>query len=172
MELVSVAQEFGKTDEENTLANFLERVALVADIDDAELDENKVTLMTLHSSKGLEFPVVFLVGMEEGIFPHTRTLMNEDEVEEERRLCYVGITRAEKKLFVSNTKMRNIYGHTVTYPPSRFLKGIFAACYNFPSLISPQSCYQAVRVCAAHSSFASLSFRSPRVTDSDLLMPL
>ena len=80
--------------------------------------------MTLHSSKGLEFPVVFLVGMEEGLFPHARTLMDETEIEEERRLCYVGITRAKEKLFLSSTKMRTIYGNTVTYPPSRFLQEI------------------------------------------------
>ncbi len=83
-------------------------MALVSDIDDAELGEDAITLMTLHSSKGLEFPIVFLAGMEEGIFPHARHLMNEEEVEEERRLCYVGITRAEKQLFLSNAKMRTI----------------------------------------------------------------
>ena len=99
-------------------------MALVSDIDDAELGEDAITLMTLHSSKGLEFPIVFLAGMEEGIFPHARTLMNEEEVEEERRLCYVGITRAEKQLFLSNAKMRTIYGHTVSYPPSRFLQEV------------------------------------------------
>lgn len=124
MELMSVGQEFAKTEEENNLENFLGHVALVSDIDDAELGEEAITLMTLHSSKGLEFPVVFLAGMEEGIFPHARTLMDEEEVEEERRLCYVGITRAEKQLFLSNAKMRTIYGHTVSYPPSRFLQEV------------------------------------------------
>lgn len=123
-ELISVAQEFAKSEEENNLENFLAHVALVSDIDDAELGEDAITLMTLHSSKGLEFPVVFLVGMEEGLFPHARTLMDETEVEEERRLCYVGITRAKEKLFLSSTKMRTIYGNTVTYPPSRFLQEI------------------------------------------------
>ena len=124
MELMSVGQEFAKTEEDNNLENFLGHVALVSDIDDAELGEDAITLMTLHSSKGLEFPIVFLAGMEEGIFPHARTLMNEEEVEEERRLCYVGITRAEKQLFLSNAKMRTIYGHTVSYPPSRFLQEV------------------------------------------------
>ena len=95
-ELQSVAQDFlSEEDNEHTLTDFLEHVALVSDIDDAKLDDDKITLMTLHSAKGLEFPVVFLVGMEEGLFPHARTLMNEEEIEEERRLCYVGITRAE-----------------------------------------------------------------------------
>lgn len=122
-ELISVAQEFAAS-EENNLENFLAHVALVSDIDDTELGEDAITLMTLHSSKGLEFPVVFLVGMEEGLFPHARTLMDETEIEEERRLCYVGITRAKEKLFLSSTKMRTIYGNTVTYPPSRFLQEI------------------------------------------------
>ena len=123
-ELISVAQEFAASEEENNLENFLVHVALVSDIDDTELGEDAITLMTLHSSKGLEFPVVFLVGMEEGLFPHARTLMDETEIEEERRLCYVGITRAKEKLFLSSTKMRTIYGNTVTYPPSRFLQEI------------------------------------------------
>lgn len=123
-ELISVAQEFAESEEENNLENFLAHVALVSDIDDTELGEDAITLMTLHSSKGLEFPVVFLVGMEEGLFPHARTLMDETEIEEERRLCYVGITRAKEKLFLSSTKMRTIYGNTVTYPPSRFLQEI------------------------------------------------
>lgn len=124
MELLSVAEDFVKSGEEDTLENFLGRVALVSDIDDAELGEEALTLMTLHSAKGLEFPVVFLVGMEEGIFPHARTLMDEEEVEEERRLCYVGITRAERHLFMSNARMRTIFGHTVSYPPSRFLQEV------------------------------------------------
>ena len=123
-ELISVAQEFAASEEENNLENFLAHVALVSDIDDTELGEDAITLMTLHSSKGLEFPVVFLVGMEEGLFPHARTLMDETEIEEERRLCYVGITRAKEKLFLSSAKMRTIYGNTVTYPPSRFLQEI------------------------------------------------
>ncbi len=124
-EFLSVAEDFidkaERNGEEATLENFLSEVALVADIDDAALGEDAVTLMTLHSAKGLEFPTVFLVGMEEGIFPHARTLLEENEIEEERRLCYVGITRAEKHLFLSNAKMRMIYGRTLSYPPSRFL---------------------------------------------------
>ena len=125
-EFLSVAEDFiaksERNGEEASLENFLSEVALVADIDDAALGEDAVTLMTLHSAKGLEFPTVFLVGMEEGIFPHARTLLEENEIEEERRLCYVGITRAEKHLFLSNAKMRMIYGRTLSYPPSRFLQ--------------------------------------------------
>jgi DNA helicase-2/ATP-dependent DNA helicase PcrA len=124
MELLSVAEDFAKGEEEDTLENFLGRVALVSDIDDAELGEDAITLMTLHSAKGLEFPVVFLVGMEEGIFPHARTLMDDEEIEEERRLCYVGITRAERTLFLSHARMRTVFGHTVSYPPSRFLREV------------------------------------------------
>ena len=127
-EMLSVTEEFAvkceRNGEEPTLENFLADVALVADIDDAELGEEAVTLMTLHSAKGLEFPDVFLVGMEEGIFPHSRTLMNENEIEEERRLCYVGITRAEKHLFLSNARTRTIYGRTQYYTPSRFLQEV------------------------------------------------
>lgn len=123
-ELLSVAEDFAKSGEEDTLENFLAHVALVSDIDSAELGEQAITLMTLHSAKGLEFPVVFLVGMEEGIFPHARTLLDEEEIEEERRLCYVGITRAEKHLYISNARMRMMFGHTVSYPPSRFLDEI------------------------------------------------
>ncbi len=127
-ELVSVAEDFAakceRSGDEPTLENFLADVALVADIDDADLDEDKITLMTLHSAKGLEFPTVFLVGMEEGIFPHSRTLMDESEIEEERRLCYVGITRAERHLFLSNARMRTIYGRSQYYPASRFLQEV------------------------------------------------
>ena len=129
-ELLSVAEDFAKMDEEDTLENFLAHVALVSDIDVAD-QENKdkkaedcLTLMTLHSAKGLEFPIVFLAGMEEGLFPHARTLMDEEEIEEERRICYVGITRAERRLFLSRARMRTVFGRTVAYPPSRFLREI------------------------------------------------
>ncbi|QDR81404.1 DNA helicase PcrA [Sporomusa termitida] len=123
-ELKSDAKKFAENEEDNTLENFLSHVALLTDTDKAETGDDKVTLMTLHSAKGLEFPTVFLAGLEEGIFPHVRTLMNEQEVEEERRLCYVGITRAERKLFVSNARQRMIYGNSVCYAPSRFLDEI------------------------------------------------
>lgn len=129
-EMLSVTEDFAvkceRNGEEPTLENFLADVALVADIDDAELGEDAVTLMTLHSAKGLEFPNVFLVGMDEGIFPHSRTLMNDNEIEieEERRLCYVGITRAEKHLFLSNARMRIVYGRPQVYKPSRFLQEV------------------------------------------------
>ena len=92
--------------------------------------DNKITLMTMHASKGLEFPVVFIVGFEEGLFPHSRTLINPSEIEEERRLCYVAITRAKEKLIITFTKYRNIFGSTESNLPSRFLGEIPA---NFAS---------------------------------------
>ncbi|MBP2628450.1 MAG: ATP-dependent helicase PcrA [Firmicutes bacterium] len=123
-EFLSVAKDFASGELEETLENFLGQVALVADIDNAKMTESRVTLMTLHSAKGLEFPVVFMSGMEEGLFPHSRTLMNESEVEEERRICYVGITRARRKLYMTNARMRTIYGRTQMFPLSRFLDEI------------------------------------------------
>ena len=123
-EFVGVARDFMKSEEEPTLENFLNQVSLVSDIDHAELEEDRVTLMTLHSAKGLEFPTVFLAGMEEGIFPHSRTLLDSAQLEEERRTCYVGITRAERKLYLTYAGMRNLYGHTNMNPPSRFLEEI------------------------------------------------
>jgi len=116
-ELVGSAREFTVLDE------FLEQVSLVSDTD--ELDaEDQVVLMTLHSAKGLEFPAVFIVGAEEGIFPHTRALTEPDEMEEERRLAYVGITRAMRRLFISHAWSRMLYGSTQYNPPSRFLAEI------------------------------------------------
>ncbi len=123
-EIKGVAKDFAGREMEQTLENFLSHVALVSDVDTAETDAGKVTLMTLHTAKGLEFPIVFLAGMEEGLFPHSRTLSDETEVEEERRICYVGITRARRKLYLTNAKMRTIFGKTVVYPPSRFLREV------------------------------------------------
>lgn len=123
-ELLSVAKEFEKSEEEPTLENFLSHVSLVSDIDNADIEDDRVTLMTLHAAKGLEFPVVFMAGMEEGLFPHSRTLMDESQIEEERRTCYVGITRAEKKLYLTNAKNRMYFGRAVSYEPSRFIDEI------------------------------------------------
>jgi DNA helicase-2/ATP-dependent DNA helicase PcrA len=116
-ELIGSAREFTRVDE------FLEQVSLVADTDDLD-DDNRVVLMTLHSAKGLEFPYVFLVGMEEGIFPHVRAQSDPDEMEEERRLAYVGITRARQKLHVSHAWSRSLFGSTQYNPSSRFLDEI------------------------------------------------
>ncbi len=124
-EFVGVAKEFIRTtDETPDLENFLNHISLISDIDNTTLDEDSVTLMTLHSAKGLEFPVVFMAGMEEGVFPHSRTLMEPAELAEERRACYVGITRAQKKLYLTYARQRMLYGHTNMNPPSRFLNEI------------------------------------------------
>jgi len=123
-ELLSVAKDFQDTNPSGTVEDFLEQVALVNDVDSFEQEEAKVTLMTLHAAKGLEFPIVFLCGLEEGLFPHSRTLMNSEEIEEERRLAYVGITRAEKELYISNATTRTVFGRTSSYLPSRFIDEI------------------------------------------------
>lgn len=127
-EFLSVTQNFEKANEEGdkTLVAFLTDLALISDIDQADKDEEKnnqenVVLMTLHSAKGLEFPVVFLIGLEEGVFPHSRSLMDEEEMEEERRLAYVGITRAENELYLTNARTRTLYGRTNMNPVSRFI---------------------------------------------------
>jgi DNA helicase II / ATP-dependent DNA helicase PcrA len=129
-EMVSVAREFDGSAPDGTLADFLERVALVADADqilDGEDHGGMVTLMTLHTAKGLEFPVVFLTGMEEEVFPHARALTNQRELEEERRLAYVGITRAEQRLYLTRTASRMWYGRPSFHTPSRFLSEIPAS---------------------------------------------
>lgn len=123
-EFLSVAKDYMDSNPEGNLQDFLENVALVSDVDDFESSDSKVTLMTLHAAKGLEFPVVFLTGLNEGLFPHSRTLMDPAQVEEERRLAYVGITRAERQLYVTNAVTRTMYGRISAYMPSRFLAEI------------------------------------------------
>ena len=117
-ELMGVAADFETIDE------FLEQVSLVADTDSLDDAESAVTLMTLHAAKGLEYPVVFILGMEDGIFPSHRTLTEPDQMEEERRLAYVGITRARERLYVSSATSRMLHGSTQYNPPSRFLDEI------------------------------------------------
>lgn len=123
-ELVNVAGEYEPEDMNNTLGEFLQQVALVSDTDNLDNIANNVTLMTLHAAKGLEFPVVFLAGCDEGIFPHQRTLNVPSEMEEERRLMYVGVTRAEEKLYLSSAKRRQMWGEYKYYNPSRFIEEI------------------------------------------------
>lgn len=123
-ELLSEASDYQKATEDTTLEGFLEKVALVADIDNLEGGRDSVVFMTLHSAKGLEFPVVFLAGMEEGVFPHSRSLTEEKELEEERRLCYVGMTRAMERLYLIHAWERTLYGNTVHNCPSRFLNDV------------------------------------------------
>ena len=123
-EFLTVAIEFEDESADNSLSEFLEGITLSSDLDGMEDSENSVTLMTLHSAKGLEFPVVFLVGMEEGIFPGYKSIGEPQELEEERRLCYVGITRAKENLFLTCARQRTIFGSTSCNSVSRFLKEI------------------------------------------------
>ncbi|HEX7066194.1 MAG TPA: DNA helicase PcrA [Bacillales bacterium] len=135
-EFLSVTKQFEKDHEEDeesvSLVSFLTDLALESDID--QLDDDKasvqdaVSLMTLHSAKGLEFPVVFIVGMEQNVFPHSRSLEDDEEMEEERRLAYVGMTRAEEELYLTNAQMRTLYGYTNTNPVSRFIEEIPEEC--------------------------------------------
>jgi DNA helicase-2/ATP-dependent DNA helicase PcrA len=122
-ELLSVAQEY----EAVGLDGFLEEVSLISDLDSADFDGNAVTLMTLHAAKGLEFPVVFMPGLEETMFPHSRALYDQSEMEEERRLCYVGMTRAREELYMLFASSRMLYGGVQHNPPSRFLSEIDGA---------------------------------------------
>ncbi|WP_054950849.1 DNA helicase PcrA [Numidum massiliense] len=129
-EFISVTQDFEQKNDDKSLVAFLTELALIADIDTMDEDETEgagkdaVVLMTLHSAKGLEFPHVFLIGMEEGVFPHMRALMEEEELEEERRLAYVGITRAMQRLYLTRAQSRTLYGRTANNMPSRFLAEI------------------------------------------------
>ena len=123
-ELSATLTRFSEENPEGTLNDYLEEVALLTDIDNYNSDADTVVLMTLHSAKGLEFPVVFIPGMEEGVFPGMQSMYVESEVEEERRLAYVGITRAKQKLYLTNAKSRMIYGSTNYYRPSRFVAEI------------------------------------------------
>lgn len=129
-EFLSVTKNFEQKSEDKTLVAFLTDLALIADIDQLDQKEEEsggkdaITLMTLHAAKGLEFPVVFLMGLEEGVFPHSRSLMEEAEMEEERRLAHVGITRAEQELYLTNAKMRTLFGRTNMNPESRFIAEI------------------------------------------------
>ncbi len=120
-EFIALTVDFERNSDDKSLAAFLETVALVADIDNYQADSDAVVMMTLHSAKGLEFPVVFLVGLEEGLFPHSRSLLENRELEEERRLCYVGITRARQRLYITHANMRTMYGNFNNSIPSRFL---------------------------------------------------
>jgi DNA helicase-2/ATP-dependent DNA helicase PcrA len=140
-ELLSVAQEY----QDAGLDGFLEEVALVSDLDSADFSGDAVTLMTLHAAKGLEFPVVFMVGMEESIFPHSRALYDQSEMEEERRLCYVGMTRAREELYMCYATSRLLYGGVQHNPPSRFLSeidGEFQATTTFEPQFSFQPTFR------------------------------
>lgn len=125
-ELISVAKKYddNKEDYEDVLSAFLEEVALASDVDNVDQDQDAVHMMTMHSAKGLEFPIVFIVGLEEGILPHARSLLAYSEMEEERRLMYVGLTRAKEKIYLLFTRQRTLFGSTQMNSPSRFLEDI------------------------------------------------
>lgn len=124
MEFKSLSAGYENRTGNVNLNDFLDEISLMSDVDKNESSDNAVTLMTLHSAKGLEFDVVFLVGMEEGLFPHTNSMMEEDGLDEERRLCYVGITRARDILYITNAKRRMLYGQESVNIPSRFINEI------------------------------------------------
>jgi len=136
VELRSVASEYDDLNRDEALAAFLEEVSLVSDIDELDEKVDAVTLITLHQAKGLEFPVVFIVGLEEGILPHRKSFDDPEQMEEERRLCYVGITRAKERLYLLRSYRRSLFGGSTANPPSRFLQDIS------PHLISPKGLWE------------------------------
>ena len=156
MELKSVASEYDELSSEEALTTFLEKVSLVSDIDELDEKADAVTLITLHQAKGLEFPAVFIVGLEEGILPHRKSFDDPEQMEEERRLCYVGITRAKKRLYLLRSYRRSLFGGSTANPPSRFLKDIS------PRLISPRGLWEESPTPVASPDFNRDSQPSPR----------
>lgn len=150
-ELSSMFIKYEEESEDANLSEFLEDVALISDIDSYNEDEDAVVLMTLHSAKGLEFPVVFIPGMEEGIFPGNQSMFSEEDLEEERRLAYVGITRAKKKLYLISSQQRMLYGQTLRNMPSRFLREIPSSVIDDQSVVARRS----TGFTSAHSGFSS-----------------
>lgn len=150
-ELSSMFIKYEEESEDANLSEFLEDVALISDIDSYNEGEDAVVLMTLHSAKGLEFPVVFIPGMEEGIFPGNQSMFNEEDLEEERRLAYVGITRAKKKLYLISSQQRMLYGQTSRNMPSRFLREIPSSVIDDQSVVARRS----TGFTSAHSGFSS-----------------
>lgn len=150
-ELSSMFIKYEEESEDANLSEFLEDVALISDIDSYNEDEDAVVLMTLHSAKGLEFPVVFIPGMEEGIFPGNQSMFSEEDLEEERRLAYVGITRAKKKLYLISSQQRMLYGQTSRNMPSRFLREIPSSVIDDQSVVARRS----TGFTSAHAGFSS-----------------
>ncbi len=148
MELKSVARDYDGLNTEEALANFLEKVSLVADVDELDEKADAVTLITLHQAKGLEFPVVFIVGLEEGILPHRKSFGDPEEMEEERRLCYVGVTRAKERVYLLRSYRRNLFGTGSVNPPSRFLQDIS------PHLISTKGLWKEERLATVASLYS------------------
>ena len=172
-ELVNVAGEFVPEESDNALGEFLQQVALVSDLDGMDDITNNVTLMTLHSAKGLEFPVVFLAGCDEGVFPHQRTFNIPSEMEEERRLMYVGVTRAEEKLYLSSAKRRQMWGEYKYYNPSRFIEEIPRQLLNtigFEGSTSGSSTFQNA-VSKAKTGKSDFSYSAAQFDSSGYVKP-
>ncbi len=161
MELKSVAGEYDDLGPEEALTAFLEKISLVADIDELDDGADAVTLITLHQAKGLEFPAVLIVGLEEGILPHSRSLDDPEEMEEERRLFYVGITRARKRLYLLRSYRRSLFGGSTSNPPSRFLQDIS------PHLVSSRGLWQDSHVEVADTGFGRDFQPAPRTPEPD-----
>jgi DNA helicase II / ATP-dependent DNA helicase PcrA len=166
-ELLSVAQEYADTG----LAGFLEEASLLSDLDGADFDGNAVTLMTLHAAKGLEFPVVFMAGMEETIFPHSRALYDQSEMEEERRLCYVGMTRAREELYMLYATSRMLYGGIQHNPPSRFLSEIDDAQFQTDSGFGTTGLFSTGYGRSSYEEPVPLSAPSANVADEPRYVP-
>jgi DNA helicase-2/ATP-dependent DNA helicase PcrA len=163
MELKNVASEYNELTPEEALTAFLEKVSLVSDVDELDEKADAVTLITLHQAKGLEFPAVFIVGLEEGILPHRKSFDDPEEMEEERRLCYVGITRAKKRLYLLRSYRRSLFGGSTANPPSRFLQDIS------PHLISPRGLWEESSTPVASPDYNLESQPSPRPFDTLML---
>jgi DNA helicase-2/ATP-dependent DNA helicase PcrA len=142
LELVGQMREYEKEAEEPSLAGFLEKIALASDVDGYDPQKGAVSLMTVHTAKGLEFPLVFLTGLEEGVFPHQRSIDDDGAIEEERRLCYVAVTRAMKRLFLARARRRRLAGQELGGVPSRFLKDIPPECAEH--IVMPRPAYYQV----------------------------
>lgn len=162
-ELRNVASEYNELDTAEALTTFLEKVSLVSDIDELDEKADAVTLITLHQAKGLEFPAVFIVGLEEGILPHRKSFDDPEQMEEERRLCYVGITRAKKRLYLLRSYRRSLFGGSTANPPSRFLQDIS------PHLISPRGLWEESPTPVASPDFNRDSQPSPRPSSAPAL---
>jgi len=156
-QLLAAIEEFSEKSPEAGLSDFLEQVSLVSDLEQGEVGQPSVTLMTLHAAKGLEFEVVFMVGMEERLFPHVRSLDDLDGMEEERRLCYVGMTRARERLYLLNARRRYLFGQEQCNPPSRFLKDIPGELLE--EGLRPRSATAPVQLSANSNSFPERSRR-------------
>ena len=162
-ELRNVASEYNELSPEEVLTIFLEKVSLVSDIDELDEKADAVTLITLHQAKGLEFLAVFIVGLEEGILPHRKSFDDPEQMEEERRLCYVGITRAKKRLYLLRSYRRSLFGGSTANPPSRFLQDIS------PHLISPRGLWAESPIPVASLDFNQDSQPSPRPSSTPVL---